>query len=234
MKKLIAILFLFASFKINAQSICVSADCTDTMKYPATSISLNGVVNSGEGVKSLKWTSVPGTIIANPLVAVTSASGFTTTGWYVFTLSAVSNKNATGVAFDSVWYVANQPPKAITSGTVAVTTNTVTLYGAGSSDPEGQALAFKWSQTSGPNTSVIALPTTASPVVTGLVNGTYVYQLSITDPAGLSSTATETVNVSIAVTQIKTMIVTTVVATKYFSNGTTTSSTTSNTVTTVP
>lgn len=227
MKKLLFLLFIVS--KLHAQSICVSADCKDTVKYPQDTVTLNGVVTSGEGVKSTLWSIRIGVgTIDNVNAQVTVARGLSKGGstLFVFLLTGTSNKGAIGTAFDSVVYVPNKPPQAVTGATINAVVNTATLSGSGSFDAEGYPLTYAWTQVSGPNTAVINTATMANPIASGLVNGAYVFRLTVTDNGGLTSTATQTVNVAIPVTQVKTVIVTT----KYFSDGTTTVTT----VTTIP
>jgi hypothetical protein len=117
MKLVLLILVLF-SMGASAQSICISVDCKDTTRAPATSIILNGIVSSGEGVKSVQWTVVSGTAtIDSPFNAVTTARGFSTGGIYVFRLSAISNKGATAMAYDSTVYMPPVITKKVTNTT---------------------------------------------------------------------------------------------------------------------
>ena len=87
----------------------------------------------------------------------------------------------------------NQPPTAAASATPTSGTAplTVTLSGAGSSDPEGAPLTYSWSFGDGtPNGSGASV----SHVYTAA--GTYTATLTVTDPAGATANATVTVTVS--------------------------------------
>lgn len=83
----------------------------------------------------------------------------------------------------------NQPPVANAGAnqTLAAGTTSVTLQGSGS-DPNGKPITYSWTQVSGPavtfsNTAV------ATPVVSGLTNGsTYVFQLTVNN-GSLSASA---------------------------------------------
>jgi len=81
-------------------------------------------------------------------------------------------------------------PKAIT-----LPTNSVTLTGTGA-DSDGTIVAYLWSQVSGPSSTVIFNPGSASTVVNGFVQGNYVFQLMVTDNDG--ATGVDTVSVSVA------------------------------------
>lgn len=226
MKKLLFLLLIIS--KVHAQSICVSVDCKDTIRYPQDSVSLNGLVTSGEGVKSTVWSIRTGIATIDSVnKQVTVARGLAKGGstLFVFQLVGTSTKGAIGTAFDSVVYVPNKPPQAVCGQTINDTTSTAVLSGSGSFDVEGLPITYNWTQVSGPNTATINTATMANPLVTGLVNGTYVFRLLVTDQGGLTSTATQSVIVNIPVRIVKT--VTTVVT--YYSDGTTTT-----VVTTVP
>jgi hypothetical protein len=81
-------------------------------------------------------------------------------------------------------------PKSIT-----LPTNTVTLTGTGA-DSDGTIVAYLWSQVSGPSSTIIVNPGSASTVVNGFVQGNYVFQLMVTDDDG--ATGVDTVSVAVA------------------------------------
>ncbi|TGD82216.1 malectin domain-containing carbohydrate-binding protein [Hymenobacter wooponensis] len=62
------------------------------------------------------------------------------------------------------------------------------LTGSGS-DPDGLVSAYRWSQVSGPNTASFSSLTAATPTVSGLAVGTYVFSLVVTDNQQTPSTA---------------------------------------------
>jgi hypothetical protein len=235
MKIFIGFLLLIISIGCKSQSICVSVNCKDTVNYPIDSVVLNGQVTSPDGIASTTWQVAVGSAkIDNPKSQVTVARGLSKGGnIFVFILTGISVKGAVGSAFDTVIYIPNQPPIASCGPSYTDTTTTGVLTGSGT-DPEGGPITFLWTQINGPNQAVINSPTFQNPLITGLITGTYIFQLTVTDNGGLTGTATQTVYVTLPVTQLKTVTVTTVTKTKYFSNNTTTTTTTTNTVTTVP
>lgn len=226
MKQLIGFLLVIFSLTASGQSICVSVDCKDTVKYPQTSVTLNGIVTSADGVKSTVWKVTSGTsVIANINVDSTTAT-LSVSGTYVYLLTGISLKGAVGTAFDTVIYIGNKSPIAVVGPSLASTDGTAVLSGDKSTDPEGLPLTYSWTQLSGPTTAVIASPTISNASVSGMGNGTYVFTLTVTDSGGMKSSASQLVAVTVPVTQLRTVIVTT----KYFSDGHTEAST----VTTVP
>lgn len=72
----------------------------------------------------------------------------------------------------------------------------VTLNGAGSSDPDLDALTYTWTMTSGPTSVTLTNPNTASPRFTPTIAGTYVFSLVVSD--GTDSSALDSVSVTVA------------------------------------
>lgn len=78
----------------------------------------------------------------------------------------------------------NQPPvaNAGVDQSIQLPTNTVTLSGSGT-DPDGSIAAYEWVKVSGPAATIFS-PTSASTTVNNLVEGTYIFQLTVTDNNG--------------------------------------------------
>jgi hypothetical protein len=87
---------------------------------------------------------------------------------------------------------ANRGPVANAGNTIIITlpTNTATLYGTGSTDPDGLITAYEWVQLSGPSIAGINNARNANIALSNLMIGEYMYQLKVTDNAGASATAT--------------------------------------------
>ncbi|UZR98134.1 PKD domain-containing protein [Chondrinema litorale] len=64
-------------------------------------------------------------------------------------------------------------------------TNSTTLSGSGS-DPDGGSVTFLWSQLSGPSQAILQDSTTATLNVSNLIEGTYSFNLQVTDDEGNS------------------------------------------------
>ena len=78
---------------------------------------------------------------------------------------------------------------------ITLPVNTVTLTGTGA-DSDGTVVAYLWSQVSGPSSTVIVNPGSPSTVINGLVQGSYVFQLMVTDDDGATGVDNVTVSVS--------------------------------------
>jgi len=71
----------------------------------------------------------------------------------------------------------------------------VTLDGSASTDANGDTLSYAWKETSG-TAVTLSSATVAKPTFTPSAAGSYVFQLTVTDPSGASSSDSVTVTVS--------------------------------------
>jgi hypothetical protein len=76
----------------------------------------------------------------------------------------------------------NSAPTAVAGSdqTITLPDNDAVLSAAGSGDLEG-AITYAWTQTSGPNTASFSSTTVQSPTVSGLIAGSYVFRVTVTD-----------------------------------------------------
>ncbi len=95
---------------------------------------------------------------------------------------------------------ANQAPtaEAGTNTTITLPESSATLDGSGSSDSDGVITLYLWEQVSGPNTAIIADQGVAITSVSGLVQGNYIFMLTVTDDAADEGTDTVEINVNAA------------------------------------
>ncbi|MEO6961169.1 MAG: DNRLRE domain-containing protein [Puia sp.] len=80
--------------------------------------------------------------------------------------------------------------------------DSVTLTGSGT-DADGKISSYLWSQVSGPNSSLIANPSSANTLLSGLITGTYVLQLMVVDNQG--ATGVDTVSIVVNPSPIDTL-----------------------------
>jgi hypothetical protein len=78
---------------------------------------------------------------------------------------------------------------------ITLPANSATLTGSGS-ETNGTIVSYAWTQLSGPSQSSITTGNNSQTTVTGLVAGTYSYQLTVTDALGSTATATVSVTVN--------------------------------------
>ena len=82
--------------------------------------------------------------------------------------------------------------------TITLPTSTTILNGVGSHDPDGTVVYYKWRQVSGPSANTVLDSTYQETRIAGLVAGTYVYSLTVTDNGWATNKSTMTVIVTSA------------------------------------
>jgi poly(3-hydroxybutyrate) depolymerase len=123
---------------------------------------------------------------------------------------AVSNFTANPNLYE--WFLSNSRSTTQTNYTVPVANagaaqtitlpvSTITLTGSGSGTNGATVSSYSWAKTSGPSGGTISLPLLNTTAVTGLVQGTYVFTLTVTDNHGLSSTSNVTITVNSLINQ---------------------------------
>jgi hypothetical protein len=161
-----------------------------TITLPTNTVTLNGSGNDPDGsITAYLWTKIAGPAtgtITSPSSATTNLSSLTQ-GSYRFELRVTDNSGAFGR--DTVQITVNPDPNiapianAGPDQTITLPTNTVTLNGSGN-DPDGSITAYLWTKIAGPATGTISTPNSAATSLTGLVQGTYRFELRVTDNSG--------------------------------------------------
>jgi len=180
-----------------------NAGADQTITLPTNSVTLSGSGSETNGtIVSYAWTQTSGpstATIGTAGQASTVVSGLVQ-GVYTFQLTVTDNSGvkATDVVKVTVNAAAPVPgPPSANAGadqTITLPTNSTTLSGSGS-EANGTIVSYAWTQTSGPSTATIATAGQASTVVSGLEQGVYVFQLTVTDNSGV--TATDVVKVTV-------------------------------------
>ncbi len=177
-----------------------NAGSNKSITLPTNSTNFTGSGNDSDGtITNYQWTQVSGSALtlANSNTTTLTVSG-AVAGSYIFRLTVLDNNGATG--FDDVTLTVNpaainQPPTAEAGAnqTLTLPVNSTTLVGIGS-DPDGSISTYQWTKISGP-TAVLTNPTSSSSSIGSLVEGTYLFRLTVTDNGGLSATDDITINV---------------------------------------
>jgi parallel beta-helix repeat protein len=175
-----------------------------TLTTAVTVATLNGSQsNDPDGtIVSYQWAQLAGgpntATITNPNLARASISGLAA-GTYTFRLTVRDDDGgaAADIVIVKVSEAPNTAPIANAGANIAITlpVNTTTLNGTASTDADGTIASYQWAQASGPNTATIANANQATTGVSGLVQGTYTFRLTIRDNRGATATATVTVTV---------------------------------------
>lgn len=150
--------------------ILITADASDANGSIAKVEFYNGTTKLGEdtgGPYSFSWNNVA-------------------EGSYAISVVATDNQGETEVDQIQI-YVGNSP--AANAGediTIGLPENSVQLVGSGTSS-DGSTLTYEWSQVSGPNDAIFSDVNSSSPMLSGLDEGLYTFELLITDSRGFSS-----------------------------------------------
>ncbi|MCK7555103.1 PKD domain-containing protein [Chitinophaga sedimenti] len=183
-----------------------------TIVLPANSVSLDGGNSSDSdgSIASYAWTKVSGPTggtIASPAVVKTNITGLVE-GTYVYRLTVTDDKGASH--FDEVSIivkpaVANNAPVASAGNDITITlpASSAALDASGSTDADGTITKYAWVKVSGPSGGAITNAANAKTTITGLVEGTYVYAVTVTDNSGATASAQVTVIVKTAAVNVK-------------------------------
>ncbi|RYG51069.1 MAG: T9SS type A sorting domain-containing protein, partial [Chitinophagaceae bacterium] len=145
-------------------------------------------------ISSYAWKKIsgPSVSIASPTSQNTEISGLST-GTYIFQLTVTSNKGATAtsqvtVVVNGAQAPANKAPTANAGEDIEIILpeDIATLAGSGTDD--SRVASYRWTKVSGPAGSSFEDETDPGTNVSGLVEGIYVFRLTVTDDTGLSST----------------------------------------------
>lgn len=176
-----------------------NAGADKAITLPTSTSSFTGSGTDSDGtISSYSWakTSGPTVTMSGANTQTLSLSAINQAGAYNFRLTVTDNMGAT--AFDDVILTVNAAPNVAPTAnagadkTITLPTNSVSLVGSGA-DSDGTISAYLWRQVSGPNTATLANAATATLAASALIQGTYVFELKVTDNGTL--TGIDTVNV---------------------------------------
>src|SRR6185503_20053515 len=175
-------------------------DITITLPINTATLSGTGIDNDGT-IVSYAWTRVSGPTIftlgtANAPICILTGL---IQGTYVFRLTVTDDDGATGTDDVTVTVnpIVNLPPIANAGSDITLTlpVNSTTLLGSGT-DADGTITGYAWTRVSGPTTYTLGSANASTTTLTNLVQGTYVFRLTVTDNGGASGTDNVTVTVN--------------------------------------
>lgn len=178
------------------------------LNLPTNSTNIAGTGSTKTGsIISYAWTKVsgPASTITNASSPTVSLSGLVA-GIYTFRLTVTNSSGDT--AFDDVKLTVlstNQSPVANAGVDISITlpTNALNLNGTGS-DTDGSIATYSWTKISGP-TATITNGTSSTVSLSALLQGTYVFSLTVTDNLGATGSDQVTITVNpAAVNQLPT------------------------------
>jgi len=175
------------------QAPVANAGSNITIPIPAP-VTLDGSASSDPDgtIAQYSWTQVQGAsaAISNASAAKPVITGLKA-GLYVFQLTVTDNNNATSTTTVTVIVEqdANGLPVAYAGADQQVPIPGIaTLDGSSSYDTDGSIAQYSWTQVSGPGTATLKNANTAHPSIVGSVAGVFVFELTVTDNRGGTST----------------------------------------------
>jgi predicted esterase len=185
------------------QTLTLAAATATAAAATSTSTTLNGSASTTGSIASYQWSQVSGPNTAtfgNAKAASSSVSGLAQ-GTYVFKLTATDNVGQTASA--QVTITVNPAPVTtvftVNAGpdvTITLPTNSVKLTGVATVQGSVTLKSCIWKQLSGPNTSTISNSGTITPTISGVVAGSYVFQVTITASSGATTSDQMTLKVN--------------------------------------
>ncbi len=193
--------FIREKSTIVLQPPVVNAGADINIVLPTSSVTTSGTATAGPGaaIASYLWTKLSGPAsyaIASNTSPVTGISSLSQ-GTYSFQLSATDNNGMT--AADTMLVIVapapiNIAPTANAGPDIITNTSSAAISGT-ASDADGSIASYLWTKISGPSAGTLNNANTATLGLSGLVNGTYSFQLQVTDNQG--ATGKDSVNVTV-------------------------------------
>jgi hypothetical protein len=177
----------------------VSAGKGQAITLPTSTAILTGTAkgNNGATIKGLTWKQSAGPVaasITSPASLNTAVGGLIAAGNYVFTLTATDNDGET--ANGSMTITVNPAVKtapSVSAGadpTITLPTSSIVLTGKASGTNGATITGVFWQLVSGPGFVKFSNEWALETTISGLVAGTYVFELSATDNNGMTSYST--------------------------------------------
>jgi ribosomal protein L14 len=184
-----------------------------TITAPSSSVNLDGSssYDPDGSISSYSWVLFSGAgsvTINNSNTANPSVIGLNP-GQFVFQLTVTDNSGATStdqvnITVNPEPTLPNQAPVANAGNNLTITApvNSIGLNGTSSFDPDGTIVHYDWTQVSGSSSATITNNETTTPTASGLVVGTYTFQLMVTDNNDATNSDQITVTVNPAANKV--------------------------------
>jgi hypothetical protein len=173
---------------------------------PLDSILLDGSLSKDPDGKitAWRWTKIsgPASLSLQQYTAAKTMVRQLAEGIYLFELMVTDDNSASAtdtvqITVDAVGTI-NRPPVACAGAdqTITLPVATITLNGSCSIDPENNITTYQWTKIAGPSAYTIANADVELTAVSNLAEGTYLFELKVTDAGGLFSLDTVQVTVN--------------------------------------
>jgi hypothetical protein len=184
-----------------------NAGVDQNLSLPANAATLDGSgsLDPDGTISSYAWSRISGPAT----YSIVNANGITTVvnnlvaGTYEFRLVVTDNSGATDDDTISITVNAAPPPPNVppvanagADQSITLPTNSITLNGTASSDADGTITSYVWTKISGPALFSIGNPNASSTPVTNLMQGVYLFRLTVTDNNGATNNDTVAVTVN--------------------------------------
>jgi Right handed beta helix region/Secretion system C-terminal sorting domain len=189
------------------QAPSANAGADKVITLPINTVTLNGTGTDADGtIVSYLWTKVTGPSTGNIINASVASPTINNLAQGVYEYKLLVTDNGGLTAEDLVKITVNAAPgvaniaPSVSAGsaqTITLPTNSVALAASGN-DVDGTIVSYLWSKISGPNGSTIVSTNNATTNVTGLLQGTHVFKVLVTDNGGLTASNTVTITVNAA------------------------------------
>ena len=184
-----------------------NAGASKSIILPVNTVNLDGSLSSDPDgtIVSYAWVQISGpspSNITNPDSAITAVNNMVA-GQYIFELTVTDNSGAVSKAQVKITVVGSGPQPPIANAganqTITLPVNQVNMDGSASVAPSGNIVSYTWTQISGPSTATLTAATSTQTSATGLIAGTYQFQLAIVDNNGITAKDSITITVNPAI-----------------------------------